>query len=125
MSGTRPGADDEGLRRLFEELRAADGRAVPPFEAVLGAARSRAARRRARRPLRAAAALAALAAAGALIVLRPWTPRFEPVPIASWRSPTAFLLNTPGDALLRSVPSLTASVVELGSPAAPAPSVND
>jgi hypothetical protein len=37
-----------------------------------------------------------------------------PVPLISqWRSPTAFLLKTPGDELLRTVPRLGASAVEI------------
>jgi len=59
--------------------------------------------------------------AASLIVMqrlhRNGTPRSAAVSsIASWKSPTAFLLRTPGHELLRAVPDLDSSVLDRLSP---------
>ncbi len=121
---TTPTHDDDQLRRLFAELKAADQRRLTPFETVLGAARARGSARRAGRPRRTGLALALVAAAaGAVILFRPRPPRVEPVALGSWQSPTAALLRTPGEAILTSVPSLASSVVHTEpAPTVPTPS---
>lgn len=109
--------DDGELRRLFAELRAADARGTPPFDAVWGTASTRALRRRAPRRLsQLAAAAVLLVAAGALLFVargRPSSP--PPVALSSWRSPTEFLLHVPGDHILRTVPTTAESVLRLES----------
>ncbi len=104
--------EDRDLRRRFAALRRQELEAVPPFRRVWAAAR---ARRRPRPRVRFAVAAVALAILG-LLWLRPDT---RPAPesgtspsIAQWRSPTDFLLATPGRELLSTVPAL-------GSPAIP------
>jgi hypothetical protein len=102
------------VREAFDELRKAEAGLVPPFERVWAAAQARA------RPggrLRVAARLAwgallAAAAAVALLVTRGGNGP-PALALAAWRSPTEFLLRTPGDTMLRSVPLLSASVVEV------------
>ena len=102
---------DEDLKRLFAELRAHDRQRTPSFDAVLAA---RPTIKHA--PLRLAAAIAVLVAAGAVtaVVVHRSATRFQPVELASWQSPTAFLLETPGAALLGS-PNVTASIIRVES----------
>jgi hypothetical protein len=118
--------DDADLRERFASQRSEDAARVPPFGTLLQTAArpavgGRSASWRTRRPtLRsaarpsmrfAAAAGIAFAAAGLLV----W--RFgahEPAmhgsrdakPLADWRSPTDFLLDTSGSAMLRDVPRI-------------------
>jgi hypothetical protein len=101
---------DEDLKHRFAELRAHDRQRTPAFDAML------AARPTIRYvPLRLAAATLVLALAGAVtaVVVHRYATRFQPVALASWQSPTAFLLQTPGTDLLRTVPSVTASVIHI------------
>jgi len=99
---------DEDLETRFAELRTGDRGRSPSFDAVL--------RRPSRRPSRAPLlVLAALIVAGAGVVL---LPRFRRGPgdgvgIADWQSPTASLLIGPGSDLLRTVPSISESVIHL------------
>ena len=100
--------DDADLKRRFDALRREDSAGTPPF------LRSWAAARRRRNPGRHGAAwVTALAAAGLILAIS-W-PRGAAVEtrspsavisIVEWRSPTAFLLDTPGGALLNTVPTL-------------------
>jgi hypothetical protein len=102
---------DEDLRQLFADLRERDRRMVPGFDRVVARAHARPVRRT-RAPLlvAAAAVLVLLAGAAGTLLLRHSTPT---VALASWRSPTAFLLHGPGEDILRTVPSVSASVVRL------------
>jgi hypothetical protein len=102
--------DDRDLRDLFAELRRREQQAAPSFPRVWAAAQ---ARREPRPRLR-----FALAAAAIVALLLGW-PRSKPVrapdapsAVARWRSPTAFLLATPGRELLSTIPAL-------GAPALP------
>lgn len=111
---------DDDIRRSFAELRAADERAAPRFDATLAAARAAAPRRAAPwRRLVAAAAVLLIAAGGAWFAMRQHRGSLESaaVPAAAslsrWRSPTAFLLDGPGDMLIKTVPSITTSTEEL------------
>ena len=101
--------DREAMRRLFTALRDADRRASPGFEAVLGRPRS---------PVASAAALssfmvlAAVTVIAAVVVAK----RSHSVPagptLSAWQAPTDVLLSTPGIEVLRSVPSISASVLD-------------
>lgn len=103
---------DDDLKRLFAELRSHDRHRTPSFDAAL------AARPTVRHvPLRLAAAFAVLVAVGTVtaLLVHGRATRFQPVALASWQSPTAFLLTTPGAELLDTVPSVTASVIRVES----------
>jgi hypothetical protein len=122
-------AGDRQLSRLFEEERRADESAAPALEALL--ARSPRRRADARDPLAAlslAAAVAGVIAAAALVArsgaLREAATASAAsgaMQIAEWRSPTAFLLRTPGAELLSEVPTLSALPVPLSSAAGAPP----
>jgi len=110
---------DDRLREVFESLRVGDAGAAPPFERVWAAAGARVAH--APRPSLgrrlAWGALLAAAAAVALLITR-GARRPPALALATWRSPTEFLLQPQADAILGSVPRLSASVIEvqLGAP---------
>ena len=98
--------DDADLERRFRALRREDLEDVPPFHLVWTAMRN------SPRPRRHVAAWAMAAVVLILAVL--WLPRGSletpgpdvAVSILEWRSPTDFLLDTPGRALLATVPTL-------------------
>lgn len=100
--------DDADLERRFRALRREDLENVPPFQRVWKAARE------GRRPRRHVAAWATALAAVVLILAVLWLPRASietpardaAIPIVEWRSPTDFLLDTPGRALLATVPTI-------------------
>jgi hypothetical protein len=119
--------DDGEIRQLFRQLAPEDEQLARPFPAYLEAMRRRAAAaRRGKTSPRLAAALAALLLAGAAVAIwrlaRPARPRAEAAiaelsrrparlraevaitMLSRWRPPTDFLLRTPGDQLLRTVP---------------------
>ena len=89
--------DDRDLRRLLGELRDADARDIPAFESILARRRARADVRT--RPVYFVAAAIAIAAAVVLVVapraLRDQATTEASVQLASWQSPTAFLLEPP------------------------------
>jgi hypothetical protein len=110
-------AEDRDLARLFEELRRADEASAPPLKDVLG--RERAGRGApARVALFRFATLTALlvaAALAAVLIRRPageTADREPPVTLAQWKSPTDWLLRTPGSELLDELPTLPGSVPE-------------
>lgn len=108
---------DDDLRHRFFELKARDRIGTPSFDAVMGSARAQLARPRTRIPLRAAAAVLLLIAGGAaaaLLIHRAHQPRM--VAIGSWQSPTDWLLRVSSPVPLDAVPSVTASVVQVGDP---------
>ena len=114
--------EDDEIRRSFAELRAADERGAPRFDATLAAARTAARHRAAPAPWRrlvAAAAVLGIATGGAWFAMRRHRGSLESaaVPAATslsrWRSPTAFLLEGPGDMLIKTLPSITTSPEEL------------
>jgi hypothetical protein len=98
--------DDRDLRDRFARLRAEERADVSPFRAPVRRAPSRPAWI----PRLAVAAAIVLVA---LVVARPdRPPRNLSVGVvdlraATWRSPTDFLLTTPGSELMRTVPALT------------------
>ena len=116
-------ADDEDreLRRWFAAQRREDLEAAPPFGRVWAAAR---AKWRPRPRVRLAVAGALALAVLTLLWLHPDT---GPAPesgtsqsIAQWRSPTDFLLATPGRELLSTVPALGGPAIPgLGLPVPP------
>jgi hypothetical protein len=94
--------DDKALREAFGQSRRADAAEIPAFARVWGAARARSLRRV--RPVFrfALAGLGALALA-AVLLWRPPAPSLEPPrapSVIDWRSPTDFLLRTPGREVL-------------------------
>ncbi len=105
------------LRRLFEELRRADEISAPSFKNILDRARAGGERTHSVPFLRALPfALVLAVIAVSWIVLRgprrgpaPAVPEEPPraVALADWKSPTDFLLKTPGAELLNSTPALT------------------
>jgi hypothetical protein len=109
---------DERIRKLFEELRATDRRLTPPFPRVWQ--RAVASRARPRRIVRLwmPAAAAAAVAVVTLITLFHLVPSrhraADNLSLAEWRSPTASLLNTPGQELFQGSWEPTRSLVPGG-----------
>ena len=111
--------EDPGLTAAFSALRREEEGHCPSFAEVL-----RAARVRSRGSVNRWRLVTAMAAAGIAIALLalwtgPWTgkPRMprETLPsIAEWRSPTGFLLETPGREVLAAPAGLGPSVLDLG-----------
>lgn len=126
---------DPDLARRFEELRRSDDLGAPAFRSV----RDRAdAARAGSRPVRASRAwilFAGVTAAAAvtLLFLRPGVRRPAPargevalaLAVTEWRSPTRFLLETPGSELLERLPDSPQPVpdwaLEVARPLRPAP----
>jgi hypothetical protein len=115
---TRPDDRDDGvIRDLFAELRGSDRAQAPDFRTM----RQRASASRpiaislTRSLVRAAAAVVFLAA-GVMVwqrLHRPADSRLAAVSsLASWKSPTAILLRTPGRELLQGVPDLRSSILD-------------
>jgi hypothetical protein len=105
---------DAGLRARFRALAAEDARAAPPFAVP----RVEPVRHVVSRPLAIAAAVVLMAGAGfAWWATRPHAAPPYPIDLAvvTWTGPTDFLLDTPGLALLRDVPTFTAGTGAAGS----------
>ncbi len=112
---------DAVLRARFAALAAEEAATTPPFAVPPVAGR----RRVAVRPLAAAAAVVLLAGAGlAWWTLRPRAAVPYPIDLAAvtWTAPTDVLLETPGLALMRDVPSFTAGA---GDTVTDAPGLTD
>ena len=95
--------DDRDLRDRFEQLRHEDRSHVPTFRVPVAPDASRS-----RWPVR--IAVAAAIALVALVLARPDHPsatsaQFD-LGVTAWRSPTDFLLITPGREMLRTVPAV-------------------
>ncbi len=105
---------DRELAERFHDLRQTDERLTPPFTRVWQAAsvRVQVARRPQRISRRVAAATALLVAAGVggAIFRQPVRPSATTT-LTAWRSPTDFLLRSPGETLLKTVPQVGESVV--------------
>ena len=92
---------DAELKQAFDNLREHDRRAAPEFARTVSAGR----RVRSRsRVYTAAAMLLAAGVAGALMMNRWQRPVAPPGAVLSWRSPTAFLLDTPGRQFVNETP---------------------
>jgi hypothetical protein len=113
---------DGALRARFRALAEAEASLAPPF------VRPAADARRFRRRPGLALGLAVVALVLAVLGYARWTARTRPVPCpidlaaATWTGPTDFLLATPGDALLRDVPTIE---VRDGTARAAAPGSRD
>ena len=104
--------DDHALASAFAELRREEETRTPPFEEMVRRGRTQPARATGRlgtRPLWLAAAVA-LAVLGIWLGLRSRHPAAPS--LAEWRSPTDFLLATPGRDLLVA-PAWDRSVLDL------------
>jgi len=104
--------EETNLRDAFAALRRDDAANAPVFEAMLAAAeaRSKNAVNR-RRPWFVPATVGTLAAGALLttmiaIVRRPYQPLPSMASIEQWTAPTDFLLETPGGAVLETVPHI-------------------
>lgn len=119
-----PNWEDNRIRDLFVELRNHDEAQAPGFDGVWGAAVARAKSARRRQYFVRVALIAAAVVVSSLIVgraffrdRRPQTVSNAPfiqaadlpwqtaVLICEWRSPTDFLLRSPGEHLLESLPN--------------------
>jgi hypothetical protein len=98
--------DDRDLRDRFEALRREDAERGTPFPTTLGDARAR----RLHPPRRAILPVAAavVAAAALIFLITRHHRQAAAIDLASvrWHLPTDFLLQLPGDELLRTVPEL-------------------
>ncbi|HEY3130049.1 MAG TPA: hypothetical protein VGL91_11360 [Acidobacteriota bacterium] len=115
--------EDDRIRQLFRELRREDEQLAPPFIRHWESVRSQIGAKRRFFMFTTAAAAAAvliLLSASTLIVLHHSMP--PPAPPSSWKSawsimlwrpPTDFLLQTPGGELLRTVPAIGRSSVQV------------
>ena len=107
--------EDRDLARLFEELRRSDESSAPPFNSVLerrGVGRRKPARV-ARLRFAALAALLVAAVLAAVLMRRPageTAGREPPMTLAQWKSPTDWLLRTPGSEFLNELPTLSGSI---------------
>lgn len=105
--------DDSDLRERFAALRREEQRNVPGFLGMLGNARRPP---RTRRVLPSAAVLATAAAVLAVLALLPLRERQGPreaPSIAEWKSPTDFLLATPGRDLLTTLPQFGVAPIDV------------
>jgi hypothetical protein len=102
---------DDDLRARFAALRRAERGTAPPLDAIL--ARPRPPRRRASSIALAAAAVVVALLGARLVLRRPPNERAasRAPSVLEWRSPTASLLRTPGQELLRTVPTLRSSLL--------------
>jgi len=100
-------SDDTQLRERFASLRKEEAGRAPPFTQVLQRAPPSSFWKRG--PL---AAIACLAAITVTLLLFPHahTPPLDPAAasLADWRSPMDFLLNTPSQEMLRTIPAIGA-----------------
>ena len=118
-------ANDDQMRRIFAELRQRELGPVPPFEGVWATAAARTGPRpsRVRGALAWACAAAAIVVAVILLHRQSGSDLAAATQLAAWRSPTAGLLRVPGDDILRTVPSVGASLMRIATlqPAADTP----
>jgi len=104
----------------FRQLRQADEQGAPSFEDVLNTARRRAARRPAQRLYLQLAVVATLVLFLALPALW-WQMRrqaarhsaIQAASISQWKSPTDFLIETPGRNLLKTVPRIGDGLIDM------------
>ncbi len=117
-------ANDDQMRRIFAELRQREQGPVPPFERVWAAAAVRTGRRPSRIRWAVGSACAAAVVVAVILLHRQSGSDFAAATqLATWRSPTAGLLRVPGDDILRTVPSVGASLMRIATlqPAADTP----
>jgi hypothetical protein len=108
--------DDRALSAAFADLRREEEQQTPPFDEVVRRGRTRPAYTiglLGSRPLRLAAAVV-LAALVVWLGVRAREPHHSSVPpLAEWRSPTDFLLATPGRDFLAAPAAWDRSVLDL------------
>lgn len=96
-------SDDRGLREMFAQLKAEERAHVPPFRTLTPRAKPQP-------TWLPRVAVAAVIALIALVLTRPDRPprntslHMVNLGTTVWRSPTDFLLTTPGSELMRTVP---------------------
>ena len=110
--------DDRRLAAAFADLRREEEAQVPPFAEVVRRGRARPGRAAGPVPLRpvglAAAVGVVLVLLGVWVGVRTREPRPAAMPsLAEWRSPTDFLLATPGRDLLAAPSAWGRSVLDL------------
>ncbi len=109
--------DEKDIKELFLALRQEDERVAPSFAAQWTTALAQTGTaRRASRAVRVVAATTALVAGlgvSVVILRHAARPPAGAIPIFQWRSPTGFLLTSPGELLLATVPHLGESVVDI------------
>ena len=89
--------EDRQLQDFFGKMKRADAETAPGFESVLQPRRGH---------LWFWAPAVAVAVGLLALSVRPPATGPTPVAISEWRSPTAFLLQTPGGAFLRDLPAV-------------------
>ena len=113
------GSDDRDLRERFARSREADRAQMPAFAAVVARAPARA---RARGRLAIGVAMAAALVVAAFVardrIARSVGHVGLPTP-THWRSPTDFLLEIPGDELLRTTPAFGSCFIAVSCHPAP------
>ena len=106
MSGIPESEPDALLREVARHAE----RTAPPFDRMWRAAQARVDARHSRTPhFRSRVAVAGVAALVVIVMTffaGTWTDREARVDLAQWRSPTEFLLDTPGSEWRRSVPRI-------------------
>jgi hypothetical protein len=114
LGGRLVTAEDDDLRRRFASLREQDERERPGYAGVCarGLTRTKSAGWR---------ALVGAVAVAALVLVAPFAGRDRepPPPLAEWRAPTDFLLETPGREVLTLAPSLHRGLWTATPPALP------
>jgi hypothetical protein len=111
--------DDRELTAAFSALRREEQEQFPAFAEVVRRGRARSRRSASSghpRLLWAAAAAIVLAVLAAWLGLRLQAPAAPAPSLAEWRSPTDFLLETPGQEILAAPTGWSRSVLDLGSP---------
>ena len=104
--------EERGLRDLFAQQRADESARAPSFASTMASARRRDRRAGGRRTMWLGAAAAAAAVIAVALVMMPRRAGDETrrmtaeLSSVGWRSPTDFLLETPGAELLRTTPRI-------------------
>ena len=109
-------SERDEVAEWFHQLRQIEERTAPPFDRVLNAARARVARRQSHRLYYIVGAAAALFAF--LVAPVPWrqgtgVPPVQTTSISQWKSPTDFLIDTPGQKLLKTVPRIGDGFIDM------------
>lgn len=106
-------SEEQKIKQLFSDLKREDERRAPTFASELAAARSRGESAGPPHLVAMIAATAAIMLLGLSLVVYfqrlPKEPRQSAqlvITITQWKSPTAFLLEVPGNDLLKTVPQL-------------------
>ncbi len=118
-----PNQEEKRIKEMFHDLKREDARMAPSFTRDWKAASSRVGKAPSfERMARVTAALVVLLALGGLMSVsfrsspKPAILTGTPVAVSSisqWQSPTDFLLNFPGDPLLKTIPQLGESFLEI------------